>query len=127
MGNGVRRTLPPLFAPKKPIIFRHQPILGFFKLGERARAVEVALRLVTVHPNPGLGGRGMSDEGKAKRMARKMARRMEKREAREVAKVKGELVVVTWNVQRMSLSARGRRKVRAVAEYARRAEWDVVL
>ena len=64
----------------------------------------------------------MSAEGKVRRMARRMARRKEKREERMQAKDKEELVVVTWNVQRMSLAVRGRRKAKALAEYARRAE-----
>ena len=67
MGNGVGGRLPNPSAPKKQFIFRQKPISGFFTLGERARATEVALGLVTVHPNPGPGGRQMSAEGKARR------------------------------------------------------------
>ena len=89
MGNGVGGKRPTLSAPKKHVIFRLQPIsLGFFKLGERARAAEVVSRLVTVHPNPGPGGRNVSEEGRKRRMARKMAKRNEKREARERVKEK---------------------------------------
>ena len=36
-------------------------------------------------------------------------------------------MVVTWNVQRMSLGRRKKRKARAVAEYARRNGWEIVL
>ena len=38
-----------------------------------------------------------------------------------------EIAVVTWNVQRMSLGTRKKRKARAVAEYARRSGWEIVL
>ena len=35
--------------------------------------------------------------------------------------------VVTWNVQRMSLGGRWKRKAREVAKYASECKWDVVL
>ena len=99
--------------------------MGFSKMGERARATEVALRLVTIHPNPGPGGQRASEQEKARRMARKMQRRKDKREERQrqerQEEVKTELVVVAWNVQRMSVSTRGRRKMKAVVEVARRS------
>ena len=43
------------------------------------------------------------------------------------SQIKDELVIVTWNVQRMSLGERRKRKARAVAEYAKKSGWDVVL
>ena len=52
-------------------------------------------------------------------------REEEERGAR--GRVKEEVVVVTWNVQGMSMGERGKRKVRAVAEFARKQGWDVVL
>ena len=42
-------------------------------------------------------------------------------------RVKEEVVVVTWSFQGMSMGERGKRKVRAVAEFARKQGWDVVL
>ena len=120
--------MPHLSAPKKLYIFRQQPTLGSFKMGERARATEVALQLVTIHPNPGPGGHGRTERAKIRRNLRRKEKREEKRLTRQgEAKVKEELVVVTWNVQRMSISTRGRRKMRAVAEMARKSEWDVIL
>ena len=35
--------------------------------------------------------------------------------------------IVTWNVQRMSLGTQNKRKLRSVAEYSNKQEWDVVL
>ena len=86
------------------------------------------------------------DEGRKARRERRYERRVDKWRAREevVAVVreyigqqyhqrqqqqrsKEKLEVVAWNVQGMSLVARGRRKCREVAEYARWCGWDVVL
>ena len=63
------------------------------------------------------------------KIERRKARRQEKREERAQAKVSEvrEIVVVAWNVQRMSLVSREKRKARSVAEYARKCGWDVVL
>ena len=91
----------------------------------------VALRLVTIHPNP--GPRDKTAEGKAARRERRKEARKRKRGANAVsANARGEqekkaLVVVAWNVQGMSMAARRRRKMREVAEYARRKSWDVLL
>ena len=83
-----------------------------------------------VHPNPG-PRRHTTPEAKAARMTRRRARRAEKREqrTREQSKVeeKKEVVVVTWNVQRMSMGERSKRKARAVAEFATKSGWDAVL
>ena len=45
----------------------------------------------------------------------------------EEGRKKEELVVVTWNVQRMSLENWWKRKARRVAKFAREQKWDVVL
>ena len=72
--------------------------------------------------------------GRRERRKRRRQRRREERgrrvveEARrgEVGVVKEELVVVTWNVQGMSLRDASRRKLRMVAAVAERCRWDVV-
>ena len=132
MGNGVVWNLPHQAAPKKLIIFRQQPNLGSFRLGQRARAAEVAFGLVTVHPNPGPTCRDRTEEGRRKKRERRYTRRKEKAEARKEQASRTEqqvkeLSIATWNVQRMSLGTRRKVKARAVAEYARRSGWDVVL
>ena len=131
-------------APKKQFIFRLLPVLsGLLVLGERASGSYMAWRLRTVHPNPGPIGRDKSDAAKAVRRERRKGRRVEKRKnkeeekarkeaaaaaaAAEVSQHRKELVIVTWNVQRMSLGTRNKVKARAVAEYARKCKWDVVL
>ena len=96
----------------------------------------VARSLVTVHPNPG-PMRHRTPEAKAARMELRRSRRNEKREERESMRREAEdrermrrekeLVVVAWNVQGMSMAEMTKRKARAVAEIARKSEWDVVL
>ena len=49
------------------------------------------------------------------------------RRNQEGGRLKVELSVVTWNVQRMSLTERRKEKARGVADYARRSGWDAVL
>ena len=133
VGNGVGWRLPPHSAPEKLNIFRHLPIRGeIFRLGRRSIIGLLSWKLRTIHPNPGPRGRNKSEEGKEARRERRKKRRQEKRHERAQAKVSKvsevrEIVVVTWNVQRMSLVSREKRKAKAVAEYARRSGWDVVL
>ena len=128
MGNGVVWRWPPHAAPKR--LWRLQPTwVGFLREEERLVAAVVAIRLSTIHPNPGPNGRDKSETGKEARRGRRKEKRKERREARlkERQVGKEELVVVTWNVQRMSVEERRKRKARAVAEYARKSGWDVVL
>ena len=132
MGSGVGWNLPHHSAPKKLTTCRQQPTSGIFRFSRRARAAIVALRLVTIHPNPGPTSRDKTEEGKRKRRERRYGRRKEKAEtkkeqARRANEEVKELTVVTWNVQRMSLGSRRKVKARKVAEYARRSGWDVVL
>ena len=133
MGSGVEWKLPHHPAPKKLFTFRHLPIRGeIFRLGERGLKGWLAWKLRSIHPNPGPRDRNKSEEGKAARRERRRRRRQEKREVRQAARQAEvremtEIVVVAWNVQRMSLVSREKRKARAVAEYARRCGWDVVL
>ena len=99
---------------------------------ERRRTTEVRMRLQSIHPNP--GPRDKSDEGKRRRRERRKAARDRKREARvqlrrdeAAGRRKEELVVVTWNVQGMSLRGMWKRKAKSVAKFAGDAGWDAVL
>ena len=120
--------MPHHVAPEKLFIFRHLPVMGkIFSVDVRGVCGMLKWKLRTIHPNP--GPRDKSEEGKKRRRERRKARRQEKRIERaqaEVSEVR-ELVVVAWNVQRMSLVSREKRKARRVVEYARRSGWDVVL
>ena len=82
MGNGVVRNLPHRAAPKKLSIFRQQPNLGIFRLGQRARAAVVAFDLVTIHPNPGPTCRDRTEEGRRRKRERRYIRRKEKAEVK---------------------------------------------
>ena len=66
------------------------------------------MRLQTIHPNP--GPRDQTEEGIRIRRERRKARRTEKRSLRAeqrreeaAGRKKEELVVATWNVQRMTV------------------------
>ena len=93
---------------------------------ERRRKREVEMALSSIHPNPGpTEGR---KQGRRERRKRRRQRRREERARRVVeearrgdAVVREELVVVTWNVQGMSLRDASRRKLRMVAGFA---EWQ---
>ena len=92
---------------------------------ERRRGVEVRFRLQTIHPNP--GPRDKTERGREERRERRKEKRRVKRESRAVKKEKKWTDIVTWNVQRMSLGTQNKRKLRSVAEYSNKQEWDVVL
>ena len=85
--------------------------------------MEIRLRMIYPNPRP---GRHRSQEAKAERREKRKQRRSEKRLQRATedeearGKQKDEVVVVTWNVQRMSMGERSKRKVRAVVEFARK-------
>ena len=123
-------------ALKKQNIYRLLPGSGKLFSGLRALVALVTFVLLSVHPNPG-PSRHQNPELKAARMERRKERRVTKRAERE--RVKGEreekererkrkeTIVVTWNVQGMSMGERTKRKARAVAEVARKNGWEVVL
>ena len=87
--------------------------------------------LVTIHPNP--GPRDKTKEGKRRRREYRSNKRKEKKNKKQEEKLKQEeekqktLKIATWNVQRMSLGTRNKRKAKAVAEFARKEEWDIIL
>ena len=81
------------------------------------------MRLQSIHPNP--GPRDKTEEGRRIRRQRRYARRKERRERRQeerreeqAGRRKDELRVVVWNVQKMSLEGRWKRRARRVARMA---------
>ena len=82
----------------------------------------------TIHPNPGPRSEDERRKRRERRRGRRVRRREEKAElaARGVV-VKEEMVVVTWNVQGMSVENLARRKLKMVASHAEKSGWDVVL
>lgn len=93
-------------------------------------------QLQTVHPNPGprragrRGGRS-EEEREARRSRRYEKRKVRRKEKEKVGKTKkerrGEFVVTTWNVQRMTLRENNRRRLRRVLDYIERRNWQIVL
>ena len=84
----------------------------------------IKIKLQTIHPNP--GPRNKTEEAKKKRREKRYQRRNERRRLKKEAKEK-IIRVATWNVQRMSLGTRNKRKAKNVAEYARKEDLDIVL
>ena len=94
---------------------------------ERNVSAAVKLRLMTVHPNP--GPRDKTEEGKKRRRERRYERRRDKRKeaAENLIKKRGYINIVTWNMQRMSVGTRNNRKLKSVAKYVEKNNFDVVL
>ena len=100
----------------------------FLRESQRLSTVLVKIHLQTIHPNP--GPRNKSEEAKKLRRERRYEKRKQKKEEknREKQDTKDKIVnISTWNVQRMSLGTRNKRKAKSVAEYARKKKWDAVL
>ena len=94
--------MPHRTAPK--ISSRQKPIVGGERLGRRQAVALLAIRLRSIHPNPGPDGRDKSVEGLAARRERRRRKRQERRQERRqeerVVEVEGdrkEWVLVTWN------------------------------
>ena len=110
-----------------------------FRVFSQLRALEnfVKAKLVTIHPNPGPHSRDKTEEGKERRRERRYEKRKEKRKQKKEAKEKQDeekkkreekhIRIATWNVQRMSLGTRNRRKAKSVATYASKQGWDATL
>ena len=108
-----------------------------FSDGEHA-ASWVALKLSTVHPNPGPGrGKrgGMSEENRGAKNERRREMRRARGRGEGVDEGGGngrqrgrrEVRVVTWNLQRMSMREQNRRKLREVAKFIESQGWEIVL
>ena len=107
-------------------------------IGERQRGVLVADSLVGIHPHPGPTRRGVRSRGEGRRR-----RNEARREGRRRGGSRGErlgvgtgvgilglmalLLVVTWNVRRLSVRETNRRRLRIVAERVRQERWEMVL
>ena len=91
---------------------------------KRAVETRIKIQLSTIHPNP--GPRNKTEEGKEARRMRRKERREDKRKKKEEKKSQ-TIYIATWNVQKMSLGTRNKRKAKAVAEYSTKKGWDAVL
>ena len=108
----------------------------FLGLSLRGTAALIEAQLATsVHPNPGpgarRGGRGRGEENRDRRRERRYDRRRERarERRREVGSTNGstnESVIVTWNVQGMSVRENNRARMRKVAEKIVREGWEIV-
>ena len=104
-----------------------QQFIGKTFKNVRSLGAHIKFYLQTIHPNP--GPRDKTEKGKARRRERRKLRREEKRKNKNKNNNQsGEVFdIITWNVQRMSLGTFNKRKVKAVAEIARKNNWDAVL
>ena len=93
----------------------------------RSRSGEIKIRLQTIHPNPGPGGRDKTDEGRRARRGRRYKKREEKRRLKPKLRGDNYINIITWNVQRMSLGTANKRKLKMVANYVSQNKWEVVL
>ena len=105
-------------------------------LGLRATAALIEARLATsVHPNPGpgvrRGRRGGGDDNRRRRREGRYERRRERARGRR-QRPSGmnvgvnECVIVTWNVQGMSVRENNRARMRRVVDKVVREGWEVV-
>ena len=94
--------------------------------------------LVGIHPHPGPTRRGVRnrEEGRGRRNeARRERRRRGGRRGERLGVGTGVgilglmalLLVVTWNVRRLSVRETNRRRLRSVAERVRQERWEMVL
>ena len=114
-------------------IVGYSPLRAVSRVDERRRRrTEVGMALSSIHPNPGPQSEGRRSARRERRRMRRARRREERERRREEeraggVRVKEQLVVVTWNVQSMSMESLRRRKLRMVVSYAEKSGWDVVL
>ena len=89
------------------------------------RSIEayISTKLITIHPNP--GPRDKTEDGKRRRRERRYEKRREKR--KKQTKELDVLKIATWNVQKMSLGTRNKRKAKSVADFTNKMKWDCVL
>ena len=99
--------------------------------GARHKEAYREIRLRTIHKNPGPGPK--TEIGREDRRRRRMEYRKTRRETKEKTETtdkeipREKISIVTWNVQRMSLSDRSRRKAKMVAKKAVEEKWEVTL
>ena len=107
-------------------------------IGERQRGVLVADSLVGIHPHPGPTRRGFRSRGEGRRRRNEARRERRRRGGRRgehlgvgtgvgILGLMALLLVVTWNVRRLSVRETNRRRLRSVAERVRQERWERVL
>ena len=82
--------------------------------------------LVGIHPHPGPARRGVRSRGEGRRRrneARRERRRRGERLGEGILGLMALLLVVTWNVRRLSVRETNRRRLRSVAERVRQERW----
>ena len=101
-------------------------------LSLRGTAALIEAKLATsIHPNPGPGaGRGRRGRGEERRRGRR-ERRYERRRERRRGKGRtndgmNERVIVTWNVQGMSVRENNRERMRRVVGKIVHEGWEIV-
>ena len=121
---------------------RAPPALGLVGcLGRGRRKTEgvlVADSLVGIHPHPGSTRRGVRSRGEGRRRRNEARRERRRRGGRRgerlgvgtgvgILGLMALLLVVTWNVRRLSVRETNRRRLRSVAERVRQERWEMVL
>ena len=93
------------------------------------REREIKLYTIETKTNPGprrgWRGRNKTDEKRERRREKRKERRKTRGQKEEMKK--GEMKVVTWNLQTMSLRENNRRRLRRVIGYVEKKGWQVVL
>ena len=94
--------------------------------------------LVGIHPHPGPTRRGVRSRGQGRRTRNEARRERRRRGGRRgerlgvgtgvgILGLMALLLVVTWNVRRLSVRETNRRRLRSVAERVRQERWEMVL
>ena len=94
--------------------------------------------LVGIHPHPGPTRRGFRSRGEGRRRRNEARRERRRRGGRRgehlgvgtgvgILGLMALLLVVTWNVRRLSVRETNRRRLRSVAERVRQERWEMVL
>ena len=87
--------------------------------------------LVGIHPHPGPTRRGFRSRGEGRRRRNEARRRRGEHlgvgTGVEILGLMALLLVVTWNVRRLSVRETNRRRLRSVAERVRQERWEMVL
>ena len=136
-GKGVAATDPTLNQAKAGAL--RGPTCGAFRcgwsgawggVGERQRGVLVADSLVGIHPHPGPTRRGVRSRIEGRRRRNEARREWRRRGVGTGVGILGLmalLLVVTWNVRRLSVRETNRRRMKSVAERVRQEGWEMVL
>ena len=102
------------------------------KTCERHRALYVKFRLRTIEPNPGPMKRGKKEWSPEKRKEdrtrqRERRHRLTREKLASVYDQAKETDIVTWNLQRVSMNEKNRKRLREVVNYCIIKRWKIVL